>query len=160
MIMTRLKFGTWFSSWPISNQVMLLNRWSWPISNFLEKCTHTHTHTHPPKWVMLLSISWPHVKPVGWWWVYPGPIPMSIDNPFRVSEWPFVQWYQAQGVLCVPRENWWLDCWFKLKWKYLWFYIWNLNGTPKTMILSNEVVNWDGTLKSSNRPKGDHVTHF
>ncbi len=34
------------------------------------------------------------------------------------------------------------------------------NGTPKTIIPSNGVVNWDGTLKSSNRLKGDHVTHL
>jgi hypothetical protein len=34
------------------------------------------------------------------------------------------------------------------------------NGTPKTLIFSNEVVNWDGVLKSSDGPKGDHVTHF
>jgi hypothetical protein len=101
MIMTHLKFGTWFSSWPISNQVMISNKWSWPIWNFWEKCkrAHTHTHTHPPKWVLLLSISWPHViiykpsqsikdnecKHVGWWWVYPWPKPMTIDNPIRVS---------------------------------------------------------------------------
>jgi len=34
------------------------------------------------------------------------------------------------------------------------------NGTPKTLIPSNGVENWDGVLKSGSRPKGDHVTHF
>jgi len=34
------------------------------------------------------------------------------------------------------------------------------NGTPKIIILSNGVVNWDGVLKSSNRLKGDHATHL
>jgi hypothetical protein len=34
------------------------------------------------------------------------------------------------------------------------------NGTPKTLIPSNGVVNWDGVLKSSGRPKGDHAMHF
>jgi len=95
--MTHLEFGTWFSSWPISNQVMISNKWSWPIWNFWEKCAHTHTHA--PKWVLLLSTSWPHVivykpsqsikdsecKHVGWWWVYPWPKPITIDNPIRVS---------------------------------------------------------------------------
>ncbi len=34
------------------------------------------------------------------------------------------------------------------------------NGTPKTIIPSNGVVNLDGALKSSNRLKGDHVIHL
>ncbi len=34
------------------------------------------------------------------------------------------------------------------------------NGTPKTLILSDGVENWDGVLKSGNRLKGDHVTHL
>ncbi len=34
------------------------------------------------------------------------------------------------------------------------------NGTPKTLILSNGVVNWDGVLKSSDRLEGDHAMHF
>jgi hypothetical protein len=34
------------------------------------------------------------------------------------------------------------------------------NGTLKTIIPSNGVVNWEGVLKSNDRPKGDHVTHF
>ncbi len=34
------------------------------------------------------------------------------------------------------------------------------NGTPKTLIPSDGVVNWDGVLKSSNRPNSDHVTHL
>jgi hypothetical protein len=34
------------------------------------------------------------------------------------------------------------------------------NGTPKTLIPSNGVVNWDGALKSNDRLKGDHVTHL
>jgi hypothetical protein len=35
-----------------------------------------------------------------------------------------------------------------------------LNGTPKTVIIFNGVLNWDGVSKSNNKPKGDHVTHF
>ncbi len=35
-----------------------------------------------------------------------------------------------------------------------------LNGTPKTLILSNGVLNQDGVLKSSGKLKGDHATHF
>jgi hypothetical protein len=35
-----------------------------------------------------------------------------------------------------------------------------LNGTPKTLILFNGVLNWDGVLKSGGKLKGDHVTHF
>jgi hypothetical protein len=34
------------------------------------------------------------------------------------------------------------------------------NRTPKTMIPSNGVVNWDGVLKLDDKPKNDHVTHF
>jgi hypothetical protein len=34
------------------------------------------------------------------------------------------------------------------------------NGTPKTIIPSNGVVNWDGVLKSSSMLKGDHATHL
>jgi hypothetical protein len=34
------------------------------------------------------------------------------------------------------------------------------NGTPKILIPSNGVVDWDGVLKLSGRPKGDHVTHL
>ncbi len=32
-------------------------------------------------------------------------------------------------------------------------------GTPKILIPSDGLVNWDGVLKSSGRPKGDHATH-
>jgi len=32
--------------------------------------------------------------------------------------------------------------------------------TPKIQIPSNGVINEDGVLKSSHRPKGDHVAHF
>jgi len=34
------------------------------------------------------------------------------------------------------------------------------NGTPKTLILSDGVVNWDEVLKFGGRPEGDHATHF
>jgi hypothetical protein len=34
------------------------------------------------------------------------------------------------------------------------------NGTPKTLIPLDGVVNWDGVLKFGGRLKGDHVTHF
>jgi hypothetical protein len=34
------------------------------------------------------------------------------------------------------------------------------NKTPKILILSDGVVNWDGVLKSSGRLEGDHATHF
>jgi hypothetical protein len=34
------------------------------------------------------------------------------------------------------------------------------NGTPKTLIPSNGVVNWDGVLKLSSKLKGDHVTNL
>jgi hypothetical protein len=33
------------------------------------------------------------------------------------------------------------------------------NETPKTLIPSNGVVNWDGVLKFGGRPEGDHVMH-
>jgi hypothetical protein len=35
-----------------------------------------------------------------------------------------------------------------------------LNRTPKTLILSYEVVNLDGVLKSGSRPQGDRATHL
>jgi hypothetical protein len=34
------------------------------------------------------------------------------------------------------------------------------SGTPKTLIPSNGVVNWDGALKFDGKPEGDHATHF
>jgi hypothetical protein len=34
------------------------------------------------------------------------------------------------------------------------------NGTPKTLISSDGVINWDGVLKSNGKPKGDHATHL
>jgi len=34
------------------------------------------------------------------------------------------------------------------------------NGTPKILILFNEVLNWDGVLKSGDKPKRVHSTHF
>jgi hypothetical protein len=34
------------------------------------------------------------------------------------------------------------------------------NGTPKTMVPSNGVVNWDGVLKLGGRVEGDHVEEF
>jgi hypothetical protein len=34
------------------------------------------------------------------------------------------------------------------------------NGTPKTLVPSNEVVNWDGVLKLCGKVEGDHVAHF
>jgi hypothetical protein len=34
------------------------------------------------------------------------------------------------------------------------------NGTPKTLIPFNGVVNWDGVLKSYGRLESNHVTHF
>jgi hypothetical protein len=34
------------------------------------------------------------------------------------------------------------------------------NRTPETLILLDGVVNWDGVLKLSGKPKGDHVMHF
>ncbi len=35
-----------------------------------------------------------------------------------------------------------------------------INETPKTLIPSDKVVNWDGVLKFDGRPEGDHGTHF
>jgi hypothetical protein len=34
------------------------------------------------------------------------------------------------------------------------------NKTPKTLIPSTGVVNWDGVLKYSGRLEGDHAMHF
>jgi len=34
------------------------------------------------------------------------------------------------------------------------------NGTPKTLIPSDEVINKDGVLKFGGKPEGDHGTHF
>ncbi len=34
------------------------------------------------------------------------------------------------------------------------------NGTPKTLIPSNGVLNWDGMSKLGDKPKEDHVTNF
>ncbi len=34
------------------------------------------------------------------------------------------------------------------------------NGTPKTLIPSDDVVNWDRVLKFGSRAEGDHATHF
>jgi hypothetical protein len=34
------------------------------------------------------------------------------------------------------------------------------NETPKTLIPSDGVVNWDGVLKSGGKPEGDHVMHL
>jgi hypothetical protein len=34
------------------------------------------------------------------------------------------------------------------------------NENPKILIPFDEVVNWDGVLKSKKRLKGDHATHF
>ncbi len=34
------------------------------------------------------------------------------------------------------------------------------DGTPKTLIPFDGVVNWDGVLKSIIKPNGDHVTHL
>ncbi len=34
------------------------------------------------------------------------------------------------------------------------------DGTPKIIILSDGVLNWNKVSKSSNKPKGDHATHF
>ncbi len=34
------------------------------------------------------------------------------------------------------------------------------NGTPKILIPSDVVVNWDEVLKYGGRPQGDHATHF
>jgi hypothetical protein len=32
--------------------------------------------------------------------------------------------------------------------------------TPKILICLDGVVNWDGVLKSTGRPKGDHAMHL
>jgi hypothetical protein len=34
------------------------------------------------------------------------------------------------------------------------------NGTPKTLIHLDGVVNWDGLLKSDGNLNNDHATHF
>jgi hypothetical protein len=34
------------------------------------------------------------------------------------------------------------------------------NGTPKTLMFSNGVINWDGVLKLNNRLERDHATHL
>jgi hypothetical protein len=34
------------------------------------------------------------------------------------------------------------------------------NGTPKILIPSNGVINWDGVLRFGGRLEGDHATHF
>ncbi len=34
------------------------------------------------------------------------------------------------------------------------------NKTPKTLIPSDGVVNWDGVLEFGGKLKGDHATHF
>jgi hypothetical protein len=34
------------------------------------------------------------------------------------------------------------------------------NGTPKTLIISNGVLNMDGVSKLGDRLEGDHVAHF
>jgi hypothetical protein len=34
------------------------------------------------------------------------------------------------------------------------------NGTPKTLIPLDGVVNWNGVLKSGGMLEGDHVTHL
>jgi hypothetical protein len=34
------------------------------------------------------------------------------------------------------------------------------NGTPKILIPSNGVLNWNKVSKSSNKPKRNHATHF
>jgi hypothetical protein len=34
------------------------------------------------------------------------------------------------------------------------------NGTPKTLIPFDGVVNWDRVLRSGEKPKGDHATHL
>jgi hypothetical protein len=34
------------------------------------------------------------------------------------------------------------------------------NGTPKILIPSDGVINWDGVLKFGGRLEGDHATHF
>jgi hypothetical protein len=34
------------------------------------------------------------------------------------------------------------------------------NGTPKTLIPSDGMVNWDGVLKLGGTLEGDHATHL
>jgi hypothetical protein len=34
------------------------------------------------------------------------------------------------------------------------------NQTPKTLIPSDGLGNWDGVLKSGGRPEDDHAMHF
>ncbi len=34
------------------------------------------------------------------------------------------------------------------------------NGTPKTLLLSNGVINWNGVLKPSGRPKAKCITYL
>jgi hypothetical protein len=34
------------------------------------------------------------------------------------------------------------------------------NGTPKTLIHLDGVVNWDGVLKFDGNPDDNHATHF
>jgi hypothetical protein len=34
------------------------------------------------------------------------------------------------------------------------------NGTPKTLIPFNGVLNWDEVSKSNDKLEGDHATHF
>jgi hypothetical protein len=34
------------------------------------------------------------------------------------------------------------------------------NKTPKTLIPSDGVLNWDGLLKFNGKPKDDHVMHL
>jgi hypothetical protein len=34
------------------------------------------------------------------------------------------------------------------------------NGTPKTLIPFNGVLNYNGVTKSSGKPHGDHATHL
>jgi hypothetical protein len=34
------------------------------------------------------------------------------------------------------------------------------NRIPKTLIIFNGVLNWDGVSKSNDKPKGDHATIF
>ncbi len=34
------------------------------------------------------------------------------------------------------------------------------NGTSKTLILFNDVLNWNGVSKVSGKPKGDHAAHI
>jgi hypothetical protein len=34
------------------------------------------------------------------------------------------------------------------------------NGTPKTLIPFDSLLNWNGVSKVGGKPKGDHVTHL